>query len=595
MHGHAMVSGQGNKKSIFKLARYLKPYFPIIIFAFVLNITAAILTVIGPQELGKITTECQMASILGRKVNLTYVKEIAIRLIFIYSISAFCSFLSNFLITGAVQRSSRKIRKDISNKINAMPLSYFDSRPYGDVLSRVTNDVDTISQNLNQALNQVIYSFSLLIGVMVMMFKTSWILSLITIAVLPVSLITMGIVMKISQKHFRSQQQTLGSLNGHIEEMYAGQNVVKVFNKTEDNLEDFDRLNDSLEKSAFKSQFLSGLIMPIMMFVSNLGYIAIAIVGGKLTLTSRASIKLTLGEVQSFVQYSRLFNQPIQTLGQLSSILQSCGAATDRIIEFLDSEELEHEEPKYVLNKEDVKGEIEFEHIKFSYNPEREIIHDFSIKVKPGQKVAIVGPTGAGKTTMVNLLMRFYEINGGAIRIDGVSTKDISRENVASLFGMVLQDTWLFEGTIYENLKYGNQKATYEEVKEACKACHIHQFIKSLSGGYDHVLDENANVSQGQKQLMTIARAMIENAPMLILDEATSSVDTRTEVLIQKAMDKLMEGRTSFVIAHRLSTIKNADIILVMRDGNIVESGNHEELLAKKGFYSELYNSQFNN
>ncbi|MGM9971728.1 MAG: ABC transporter ATP-binding protein [Anaeroplasmataceae bacterium] len=597
MHGHVRVieNKKVSKKSVLKLGKYLKVYTPILIFAMILNIAGAICTVLGPEYLGKITTECQMAHIFNRNVDLSYVKSIGIKLIIIYSTSAVCAFLANFLITGAVQRSSRKIRKDISEKINALPLSYFDSRPYGDVLSRVTNDVDTISQNLNQSLNQVIYAVSLLIGVIVMMFKTSWILSLVTIAVLPISLILMACVMKFSQKYFRLQQQTIGTLNGHIEEMYAGQNIVKIFNKEEDNLKDFNNINDSLENSAFKSQFLSGLVMPIMSFVGNLVYIAIAIVGGKLTLTSRSSIKLTLGEVQSFIQYSRLFNQPIQTIGQLSSILQSCGAATERIIEFLNEKELPLENPKLVLNKEDIKGEIEFEHIRFSYNESREIIHDFSCKVLPGQKVAIVGPTGAGKTTMVNLLMRFYEINGGSIKIDGVSTKDITRENVASLFGMVLQDTWLFEGTIMENLRYGNQNASYDEVKEACKACHIHQFIKSLSGGYDHILDENANVSQGQKQLMTIARAMIENAPMLILDEATSSVDTRTEIIIQRAMDKLMEGRTSFVIAHRLSTIKNADLILVMKDGNIIESGNHKELLSKNGFYAELYNSQFSN
>lgn len=586
---------KSSKKSVVKLGKYLKPYLIIIIIAAILNIGGAICTVLGPRFLGKITTECQMALLQNRLVDLSYVKKIGIILIVIYSVSAICAFMANFLITGAVQRASKRIRTDISEKINALPLRYFDSRPYGDVLSRVTNDVDTISQNLNQSLNQVIYAASLLIGVTTMMFTTSWVLSLVTIAVLPISLILMGLVMKFSQKHFRSQQQTLGTLNGHIEEMYAGQNIVKVFNKEEDNLKDFDNINDSLEKSAFKSQFLSGLIMPIMSFVGNLGYIAIAIIGGKLTLTKNMSLRLGLGDVQSFIQYSRLFNQPIQTLGQLSSTLQSCGAATERIMEFLSEEELEKEDVKIVLNKEDVKGEIEFNHIKFGYLPEKEIIHDFSCKILPGQKVAIVGPTGAGKTTMVNLLMRFYEINGGSITIDGVSTKDITRENVASLFGMVLQDTWLFEGSIMDNLRYGNQNATYEEVKEACKACHIHQFIKSLSGGYDHILDENANVSQGQKQLMTIARAMIENAPMLILDEATSSVDTRTEILIQKAMDKLMEGRTSFVIAHRLSTIKNSDIILVMKDGNIIESGNHDELIKKNGFYAELYNSQFAN
>ncbi|MGL4949091.1 MAG: ABC transporter ATP-binding protein, partial [Anaeroplasmataceae bacterium] len=424
-------------------------------------------------------------------------------------------------------------------------------------------------------------------------FVISWILALVSLVMLPVTMFLMMLVISFSQKYFRRQQQTLGALNGHVEEAYSGHTIVKSFNMEDENCVHFDKLNNSLKGSAFKSQFLSGLIMPVMTFVGNIGYILITVVGALLMVTTKTSIQLQVGNVQSFIQYSRLFMQPIQQIGQITSVLQACAAATERIMNFLDEEELEKEENKLVLDKKDVKGTVQFENVKFSYNPEKEIIHDFSCLIQPGQKVAIVGPTGAGKTTMVNLLMRFYEINQGKISIDGISTKDITRENVAGLFGMVLQDTWLFEGTIFDNLIYGNPSASKEEVEQACKACHVDHFIKTLSNSYDHILDENANISQGQKQLLTIARAMVENAPMLILDEATSSVDTRTEVLIQKAMDNLMVGRTSFVIAHRLSTIKNADIILVMKDGNIVEQGNHDALMKTNGFYADLYNSQF--
>ncbi len=596
MHGRNMnLDGKkASKKSVLKLGKYLKPYFPFLVIAWIFSIAGSICTVLGPRFLGKITTHCYKVRAfrdlgVSMDVDMSYIAKIGFILIILYTTSAVASFISSFLTSGAVQKASKKMRTDISEKINALPLSYFDSRPYGDVLSRVTNDVDTISQNLNQSLNQLVYAISLLIGVLVMMFTTSWVLALVSLAALPVTMILMGLIMKVSQKYFKQQQVTLGTLNGHIEEVYSGHSIVKVFNKEDDNLEDFKKLNESLKHSGFMSQFLSGLIMPVMMFVGNLSYIAIAVVGGRQIL----SAKLAAGDVQSFIQYSRMFNQPIQQIGQMSNVLQSCAAATERITEFLEEKELEAENVSIEIKKEDVIGNVEFDQVKFGYLPEKEIIHDFSCVVKPGQKVAIVGPTGAGKTTMVNLLMRFYEINGGSIKIDGIPTNEITRENVASLFGMVLQDTWLFEGTIMENLKYGNQEATYEEVKAACKACSVHHFIKTLPGGYDHFIDENATVSQGQKQLLTIARAMIENAPMLILDEATSSVDTRTEALIQEAMDALMKGRTSFVIAHRLSTIKNADVILVMKDGNIIEQGNHDSLMAQSGFYKDLYNSQF--
>ena len=483
------------------------------------------------------------------------------------------------------------MREDISHKINKIPLNYFDTTNFGDVLSRVTNDVDLVSQNLNQALTQTISSVTLFIGVFIMMLTINFYMTLIALVSIPLSLLVMIVIVKYSQKYFKRQQKALGNLNGHIEEAFAGHTVIKAFNQEDNQYSKFSEMNDELRDSAQKSQFFSGLMMPIMQFIGNLSYVAICILGGILIVLNPLVYGLEL--IQMFIQYTRLLNQPIQQLGQIANVLQSCAAASERVIEFLALEEMPEDDVKYVLSKDEVKGEVVFKDVNFGYLPNKQIIFDFSSEVKPGMKIAIVGPTGAGKTTIVNLLMRFYEVNSGHIYIDGHDTKELSRGNVADLFGMVLQDTWLFEGTIRDNLKYGNPSATDEQIYMALEACHIDHFVKSLPGGLDYVLDENANVSQGQKQLLTIARTMIENAPMLILDEATSSVDTRTEALIQRAMDKLMNGRTSFVIAHRLSTIKNADMILVLKDGNIIEQGNHETLLEQGGFYASLYNSQF--
>lgn len=581
------------KGSIGKLFPYLKPHALVTIIALLFSIIGSVCTLLGPKFLGMITTTCQEAyNELGIKIaniDLEKITKLGILLICLYLSSIVFSYLCGFLMTAVSQKISNRMRAEISEKINKLPLGYFDSRSYGDVLSRVTNDVDNISQNLNQSITQIISSITMLVGVFVMMISISGHLTLIAMVTIPVSMILMMVIVKFSQKQFKAQQRGLGLLNGHIEEAYSGHTVIKAFNQEETNLEHFTKYNDSLQTSAWKSQFISGLMMPLMGFVGNLSYIAVCIVGGSLAVGG----SLMLGDIQSFIQYTRQFNQPLQQIGQITNVLQSCAAASERVFEFLAEEEMVKEENKVRIEKENVKGYVEFRNVNFGYTPDRQIIYDFNILVKPGQKIAIVGPTGAGKTTIVNLLMRFYELNSGDILIDRVKTTDMSRENLAQLFGMVLQDTWLFEGTIEENLRYGNKNATMEDIVKACEACHIDHYINSLPGGYNYVLEENANVSQGQKQLLTIARAMIENAPMLILDEATSSVDTRTEILIQKAMDKLMKGRTSFVIAHRLSTIKNADVILVMKDGNIIETGNHEELMAKKGFYMDLYNSQF--
>ena len=524
------------------------------------------------------------------QINFDKITKIGISLIFIYCGSALTSYTCGFLMTGVTQKICNKMREAISIKINKIPLRYFDNTSYGDVLSRVTNDVDTVGQNLNQSATQMISSITTFVGVFIMMLTLSPMMTLIPLVSIPLSMIFMMLIVKFSQKFFRNQQKSLGKINGQIEEDYSGLVIIKAFNHQDASKKEFTSLNDDLETSAWKSQFFSGLMMPIMMFIGNLSYVAICILGG---------IKIVNGDfgleyIQMFIQYTRMFNQPLQQIGQITNVLQSCAAASERVFAFLAEEELEVENPTKIINKNDVIGNVSFENVNFGYYPNKQIIFNFNCEVKSGQKIAIVGPTGAGKTTIVNLLMRFYEVNSGHILIDGISTKELSRENVDSLFGMVLQDTWLFEGTIRDNLKFGNKDATDEEIMEALKEAHMDHFVNSLPGGLDHILDENANVSAGQKQLLTIARAMIENAPMLILDEATSSVDTRTEILIQKAMDKLMEGRTSFVIAHRLSTIKNADKILVMKNGNIIEQGNHDELMAQNGFYKDLYNSQFN-
>lgn len=577
------------KKGLGMLFPYMKPYIVFIIFAILLSIVGALGSLFGPKLLGEVTKECQ--NVFKTGIDFNHIKKLGIALICIYVGAAFGNYIASFLLTKVTQRISYKLREDISKKINRVPLRYFDQTSYGDLLSRVTNDVDSISQNLNQSMVNTFSSVVLLIGVFVMMFTISWQMTLICLVSIPLSLISLIIIVKNSQKYFKSQQKSLGDLNGHIEEAYAGHQVIIAYQQEEIVYEEFNKYNENLKNSAWRSQFASGLMMPIMLFLGNLSYISICFLGGTLVVSGLAGVEF----IQMFIQYSRMCNQPLQTIGQIANVLQSCAAASERVFEFLHEEELAKEDVQTILEKEQVTGLVRFEHVDFGYFENKQIIFDFNCEVSPGMKIAIVGPTGAGKTTIVNLLMRFYEVNQGSIYIDNVSTKEISRENVASLFGMVLQDTWLFEGTIRDNLRYGNPHATDEDLFKALEACHMDHFVNSLPGGLDYVFDETANISAGQKQLLTIARAMIEDSPMLILDEATSSVDTRTEELIQKAMDHLMQGRTSFVIAHRLSTIKNADIILVLKDGNIIEQGNHESLLALKGFYSDLYMSQFAN
>lgn len=577
------------KGSLFNLASYLKPQLGYIIIALILSIIGTICMILGPKYLGDITSYTQAFvenNSYDPRQDILYT---GIILVFLYLTSALCNYFCGFFITGVTQKTTNKMRNDISAKINKLPLSYFDSRSFGDVLSRVTNDIDIIGQNLNQTLSQFVSSIIMFVGVFVMMLVISPSMTLIAAITIPLSLILMIIIVKISQKYFRAQQRALGNLNGHIEEAYSGQNVIKAFNQEDEEFAIFEKMNVELKYTGSKSQFLSGMLMPLMSFVGNLSFISICVVGGLLAMSGNYGLEI----IQQFTQYTRQLNQPMQTIGQMGSIVQQCAAASERVFEFLHEEEMPKEEVKTTLATEDCHGNVIFKDVNFGYTKDRQIIFNFNCKVKSGQKIAIVGPTGAGKTTIVNLLMRFYETNSGDIYIDDINTKDISRKNVASLFGMVLQDTWLFEGTLRDNLKFGNENATDEEIMVALKACHMDHFVNSLPGGLDYVFTESANVSAGQKQLLTIARTMIENAPMLILDEATSSVDTRTEVLIQQAMDKLMENRTSFVIAHRLSTIKNADTILVLKDGNVIEQGNHETLLAKNGFYATLYNSQF--
>ena len=510
-------------------------------------------------------------------------------LISLYILSAIFRYIQTWLMTQVTQTVTFRMRRQLSEKINRLPLSYFDKQTYGEVLSRVTNDVDTISQTLNQSLSQIVSSTVMVLGILVMMFSISWQMSLVALLVLPVAGGAVTLIAKSSQKQFLRQQTQLGELNGHIEEMYGGHQVMRVFNGQKKSLAKFSRVNDQLQESAWKAQFLSGLIYPIMNFIGNIGYVVMAILGGWLAINGR----LKIGDIQAFIQYIDQFNQPLVQVANIANVLQSTAAAAERVFEFLDEPE-EKAEGKDLVKLAHVKGEVEFDNVVFGYKPDQTIIKGLSAHIKPGQRVAIVGPTGAGKTTLVNLLMRFYEINSGAIKIDGVDIRQMKRSDVRQMFGMVLQDTWLFNGTIRQNLLYGNPTASEEEMVATAKEAHVDHFVRSLPGGYDMVLGEEAtNISQGEKQLLTIARAMLARTPMLILDEATSSVDTRTEVLIQKAMDKLMQGKTSFVIAHRLSTIRDADLILVVRDGNIVEQGNHDELLQQNGFYAELYNSQF--
>ncbi|NLV76353.1 MAG: ABC transporter ATP-binding protein [Tissierellia bacterium] len=581
------------KGTFSKLLDYLSPYKVKLIIVIVFAIGSTIFSIVGPKVLGKATTKIFEGLISkisgGPGIDFGYIKRILLILLGLYGLSSLFSYIQGFIVSGVAQKVSYNLRKEISQKINRLPLKYFDSVPYGEVLSRITNDVDTVSQSLNQSMSQIITSATTFIGVLIMMLSISWQMTIVALLILPISAFLIMTVVKRSQKYFREQQKYLGQVNGHIEEVYAGQNIVKAFNAEDQVISEFEDINQKLYGSAWKSQFISGMMMPIMSFVGNLGYVGVSILGGWLTIRN----VIEVGDILSFIQYIRSFTQPITQVAQISNVLQSTIAAAERVFEFLEEEE-EVEDTKTPVKLEDIKGRVTFENVKFGYDEDKLIIKNFTQDIEPGQMVAIVGPTGAGKTTIVKLLMRFYDLNGGRILLDGIDIRDFSREDLRKNFGMVLQDTWLFNGTIMDNIRYGRLDATDEEVIEAAKMAHAHRFIMTLPDGYNMVINEEAsNISQGQKQLLTIARAILSNPKVLILDEATSSVDTRTELLIQKAMDNLMKGRTSFVIAHRLSTIRNADLILVMKDGDIVEKGTHEELLAKGGFYYTLYNSQF--
>lgn len=595
-HGGGMAPAEKAKDfkgSMGKLIRYIGKYKIAIIVVAVMAVCSTVFSVVGPKVLGKATTA--LSEGLVKKINgtggidFTKIGTILLFVLALYAASAIFNFIQGWIMTGVTQKVCYRLRKEISEKINRMPMKYFESRTYGEVLSRITNDVDTLGMGLNQSITTIITSVTTMIGVLVMMLSISPLMTLIAIVILPISVGLVSFVVKKSQGYFKTQQEYLGHINGQIEETYGGHMVVKSFNKEQEMIDTFNKTNNVLYSSAWKSQFLSGMMHPIMVFVGNLGYACVALSGGLLAIRG----VITIGDIQAFIQYVKNFTSPIQQIAQVISQVQSMAAASERVFEFLNEEE-EDQIAEHAADVSTITGAVTFEHVKFGYNPEQMIIHDFSAKVAPGQKIAIVGPTGAGKTTMVKLLMRFYDVNDGAICLDSHNVKDFNRRELRDAFGMVLQDTWLFKGTIMENIRYGRLDATDEEVIAAAKAARAHHFIKTLPGGYQMELNEDAsNVSQGQKQLLTIARAILADNKILILDEATSSVDTRTEIEIQKAMDNLMMGRTSFVIAHRLSTIRNADIILVMKDGDIVEQGNHEELLAKNGFYANLYNSQF--
>ncbi|MGE6551042.1 ABC transporter ATP-binding protein [Bacillus mycoides] len=583
------------KGTMNKLLQYLNPYKLSILVVILFAIGSAAFTIVGPKILGNATTKLfeglvsKVSGAPGAAIDFTYIGNIVILLLGLYILSTVFGIIQGYIISGVAQKVSYNFRKEIAEKINRMPLKYFDKTTHGEVLSRITNDVDTVSQTLNQSMSQIITSVITIIGVLIMMLSISWQMTLVALLILPVSMILIMAVVKRSQKHFKSQQEYLGHVNGQVEEIYSGHNIVKAFNKEEEEVKKFEKVNDTLYHSAWKSQFLSGMMMPIMTFIGNIGYVAVSILGGWLAVKRTIAV----GDILAFVQYVRSFTQPIAQVAQIANVLQSTAAAAERVFEFLEEEE-EVPEAENPVKLQKVQGEVNFQDVQFGYNPDKIIINNFSANIKPGQKVAIVGPTGAGKTTIVKLLMRFYDINSGAICIDGHDIKDFTREDLRSMFGMVLQDTWLFNGSIMENIRYGRLDATDEEVIEAAKAAHVHSFVKTLPNKYQMELNEEAsNVSQGQKQLLTIARALLADPKILILDEATSSIDTRTEVLIQKAMENLMEGRTSFIIAHRLSTIRDADLILVMKEGDIVEQGNHEELLKANGFYASLYNSQF--
>lgn len=605
------VRGPAEKPKDFKgtiknLINYLKPYKISIIIVFVFAIASTVFSILGPKILGTATN--QISSDYVRMV--TYKKQVELGTLnignapsfnfekilnivtllgILYVVSFIFNYLQSWIMSGVTQKVAYKFRKDISGKINRLPLSYFDKHNYGEVLSRITNDVDTVSQTLNQSLSQIITSVVTLVGIFVMMMTISWVLTLVTIVILPLSVVLIRFITKRSQKYFVSQQNGLGLLNGHIEEMYGGHMVMRVFNGEKNSVDKFSKINEDLYGSAWKAQFFSSLIFPLMNFVGNVGYVGVAVAGGFLALKGR----LQIGDIQAFIQYVQQFNQPIIQTANIANILQSTAAAAERVFEFLGETE-EEKQTDNLVNLMNVKGEVEFQNVVFGYDKDKTIIKNLSAKIKPGQRVAIVGPTGAGKTTLVNLLMRFYEVNSGSIKIDGVDIKTMDRNNLRRLFGMVLQDTWLFNGSIKENIIYGKKDATDKEIINAAKEAYVDHFVRSLPGGYDMKINEEAsNISQGEKQLLTIARAMLAGSPMLILDEATSSVDTRTEVLIQQAMDKLMKGKTSFVIAHRLSTIRDADLILVMKEGDVIEQGTHKELLGMNGFYASLYNSQF--
>ncbi|MDB8544128.1 ATP-binding cassette domain-containing protein [Turicibacter sanguinis] len=584
--GAPTEKAKDTKKSVKKLLLFCQPHYLLIAFALIFSIVGTILTLIGPDKLSEVTDLITAGLMTG--IDLDAVEDLCLLLVYMYGASFILSYFQGFIMNTVTQKVAKSLRTQISEKINRLPLRYFDSTSYGDILSRVTNDVDSIAQTLNQSVGNLVSAITLFFGSLFMMFITNAWMAITAILSTVIGFILMMFIMSKSQKYFIRQQRDLGLMNGHVEEIYSGHNIVKVYNDEAKAKAKFDEINEDLYESVWRSQFLSGLMMPLMSFIGNFGYVAVCIVGASLAMNE----VITFGVIVAFMVYIRLFTQPLSQIAQAMTSLQQTAAASERVFEFLEEPEMQQENGK--INDFTVsKGEVEFKHVHFGYHADRTIINDFSVTTKPGQKVAIVGPTGAGKTTMVNLLMKFYEANSGEILIDGMPINQLTRHNVHDLFGMVLQDTWIFEGTIRENIMYSMKNVSDEEVEKACKAVGIHHFIKTLPKGYETILNDKANLSAGQKQLITIARAMVENAPLLILDEATSSVDTRTEILIQEAMDKLMRGRTSFVIAHRLSTIKNANLILVMNHGDIIESGTHEQLMKQNGFYAELYNSQF--
>lgn len=590
MHGRRMTYEKptGNTfQSLGKLVKYCKPYWAVMIIAVICDMLGVVTKLIGPNKISDITNKIS-AGLTG-KMDIDGIVSICVFLIVLYLVGTVLSYITSLIMTIVTQKLNKGLRTNISKKINNLPIGYFHKTTTGDVLSRVTNDVDTIGTTMQSSITTLVSAVTMFVGSIVMMVYTNVVMAITAILASVIGFILMFLIMGHSQKYFAAKQKWLGAMNGHIEEVYSGHNIVKLFNGEAKEKEKFIKLNEKMCESDWKSQFSSGLMQPIMAFIGNFAYVAVCVMGAYLVMNDYT----TFGTIVAFMIYVRLFTNPLAQMAQAATQLQSTAAASGRVFEFLESEEMEDESHKVESLPKSIKGDVEFDHVKFGYTKDKVIIHDFNEHVKPGQKVAIVGPTGAGKSTLVNLLMRFYEVDSGDIKIDGISTKDLTRENIHDLFGMVLQDTWTFEGTIRENLAYGKENVTDEQLDKVCKAAGLSHFIKSLPKGYDTILDEKLNMSAGQKQLLTIARAMVEDAPMMILDEATSSVDTRTEIKIQEAMDKLTKGRTSFVIAHRLSTIKNADIILVLKDGDIIESGNHQQLMEQKGFYADLYNSQF--